>query len=698
VLGLGLAACGGGSSADIASPPPPNAGGGGGTGGGGSGGGGAPVAQSVVLSGVAATGAPMAQAKIKVFDRTGSLVCEQVADDRGAYACDLGTAPKAPFVLVASDDVNELVSAFGEAKSSTVNITPITNMIASTLSPDGDPKTLVSSLAAGNAPAFDAEKLQASVDKILEVLKPLMQALGSTTNPLTGKFDADGAGHDKILDTLRISIRPDGTRANIEITVLVRPQGEDANDEPVKIAFESDRAAPPQLPPPPAAIQELANPGVNIQTMVSEVLAKMNACYALPLAQRVTDGSNPGSLVLDPACKSLFVAGKPEDVLHNGRSVGPKTGVFWSMFSADPGSVKFDRGSLAFMRSNGDWVVSYRIVNSQGGMLWEQFPMRVENGALKLAGNGYQYNAFVRPIISSRDFVTQPEANYVSVGYNLWIENKTDAQGNPVFAKVEVTSPAGNMITLKPTSGLSFLVIEKEGGVLSPTNSIRLQSKFTSATPISGQPYQYETSLVFANAAQGGFTDDAIRQIPDQGVWRMKFYPVDPNAPQVTQNYRTTARVMTVSEAMKVPMLDLTAMARKSIQDSIYNGAINVLGDPSPTSPNHIDLSGDNGEDAWMLPAGALQPNTITVYGRAPTVGQVQGARFNDSVNVYSNAKKALIKCSPQTNQDLHCAPNPYRDQYAKGVTLNTLEFYLTDERQSAQSKQFLTYKLLPPV
>ena len=61
--------------------------------------------------------------------------------------------------------------------------------------------------------------LDAKVAEVVTILKPLLQAVGDTANPLTGDFKADGTGHDKVLDAVQVDIHTTATAANIEITV-----------------------------------------------------------------------------------------------------------------------------------------------------------------------------------------------------------------------------------------------------------------------------------------------------------------------------------------------------------------------------------------------------------------------------------------------------------------------------------------------
>ena len=121
--------------------------------------GGSPVAPpaTVTAQGVAASGAAFTGAVITVLDSRGVTVGQsQPVGTDGAYSIELDAAAVAPFVLVANrTDANgatqTLVSVIASASSTTANITPITTLIASRLSPSGDPAKLAGELAAGAA-------------------------------------------------------------------------------------------------------------------------------------------------------------------------------------------------------------------------------------------------------------------------------------------------------------------------------------------------------------------------------------------------------------------------------------------------------------------------------------------------------------------------------------------------------------------
>ena len=90
-------------------------------------------------------------------------------------------------VIVARRDEMSLVSMFAQATSGTVNVTPLTNLIASQLSSNGDPLQLLSDVTASPA-TVSADRLDAMVTALMQLIKPVVDALGASGNPLTGSF------------------------------------------------------------------------------------------------------------------------------------------------------------------------------------------------------------------------------------------------------------------------------------------------------------------------------------------------------------------------------------------------------------------------------------------------------------------------------------------------------------------------------
>ena len=215
----------------------------------------------VILAGVAATGAPLTQASVKVNDTLGAEVCDTVTDAEGKYSCTLPDGARAPFAVAVRSDEMVLFSTTSSEVSATVNVTPLTSLIVARLTPNGDPAQFAQGIK--NDPRIaDAGKIEAQVKEVKALIAPLLDAVGDSIDPIAGSFKADGKGHDRVLDALQVTIRPEGTASNIEITVKTLPAS-DAS-APLRIAFKStdDRPSPMsgvinvnQLPDDAVAVQ-----------------------------------------------------------------------------------------------------------------------------------------------------------------------------------------------------------------------------------------------------------------------------------------------------------------------------------------------------------------------------------------------------------------------------------------------------------
>lgn len=647
-----------------------------------------PVMQAMtklVLSGTVATGAPLAGATLVVHDASGAQLCSQTVGEDGAYSCEIEAGARAPFVVVATRDDTRLVSVRPEATSGTVNVTPLTHLIAATLSPSGDPAKLVDEVKAAPA-AVDREKVRAAVERVMTALQPLLETLGTREDPIAGRFRADGTGHDQLLDLLQVSVRPEvsdaGPAANIEVTVRSRPASSEA--PPVSIAFRSNERTVPALAAGAVTSAAIPAAGENVAMLLAEFLRRMNACYALPQATRVTQGTAPGSTVQAAECRGLFADDNPTAYLHSGGRVGP-SGAFKGLFGSTTG-VTFDRPNFEFMRANGDYVISYRWTAPNGGTDNDQLVVRKQGDRFKAIGNQYVYDSRVRAFAQWRDLVNTPSFSSISTGYNIWIANRTDAQGQPIFSKVEVTTPRGNVLTYLPSAGLGWLVRAKSDGTPSGTPVLRLAGRWIDPANTSSLA-QKEGGLMLIDPQM---PDEQLRQLPDQSVWKLEFFHRD-GSPNVIQTHRTTSRALTLGEIAATVFAEVTPAAREGLKEiSAATGRATFTDVPSAGSPSWVDLSMDGpSPDFWRVPSGAVAPTSVSLFGGAPN----SGPRFNDSVNVSSVARTAQIRCSAQTAGDTHCDAT-YRDQYAVGSWVNAIELWTRNTRQVELSTMIGLYKL----
>ncbi|MDB5761549.1 MAG: hypothetical protein JWQ21_544 [Herminiimonas sp.] len=624
-LGTMLAACGGGgtSTPTVASTAAPT-----------------------ILSGTAATGAPFSGAAVSIIDKTGAVVGSGTTGADGSYTITLSAGATAPFVLQAVRDEVTLVSVAPDTASSTVNITPITNLIASRLSVSGDPLKLAAELKA-NPTLLSTVQVNAKVDEIVAMLKPLLDAVGATANPLTGKFTADGTGSDRVLDSVSIKITPDSaTTANIEVAI----KGSGA-DNLIQFTNQTPVASVPKL----ATVDASTLVPNGTAVLIDDLLKRMTACFALPLAERVTANGSVAADVTAPACKTLFKNDNPGSFLHNGRVVA-KTKAFSGLFGADGTGVTFARGSYDFTRPNGDLTISYETADSAGNNQSQGLAAsRVTNTTtgkdeLKIFGNQYVYDGGVSAYHQLREFINQPASNYYSTGYSFSIANNTNMSG---VAKVEVVSPKGETITMVKSGSRSNFTI-RNGGTASGSTVLRIRSDYAAASTAAAVSTR-DTGQTFATA---NATDAEIASYPAQSLWTFRYF-VTGNAtttPDVTQTYKTRSRALSIAELKQKVLANLTSTAIAETLASSTNGYVTVGGDAAA----NVD---------WEVPAGAMAPTEIKVFGRT-AAPPAAGTGFDDSATVRSTVRSAAVPCSNQTGSDAHCTTTA-PVAFAAGAVLN---------------------------
>lgn len=664
-----LAACGGGGGDDPAPEPEPPA----------------PVATT--LSGTAATGAPFAGAALQVTDASGASVCDTTTAADGSFSCTLAPTAARPLVLRAVKDDQTLYSATAAAGDTRANVTPLTTIIAARLAPNGDPSKL-----AASPQSVTAAALQAQSGALLAALQPLLTALGLTIDPIAGALTADGTGQDKLLDTISVTVQPSGTAANIEVTVKTVPTSAGAQPEPLKFS-SSDATLPTVSTTTVAALAPVPAP-----SRVADLFKRMTDCYALPLTQRVdsatsdtTSAIGTASNVKAAVCRGLFQNSDPATFLSNKVGVGRNAnngGAFASLFRSGATGLQWTAGEVEFFRANGDMVISYKWVDTAGNQDFDLLAAHADaDGTLRLVGNSNTYPVTIRPFSEDRDLLNTPAFSYYNTGYNIQIDNRT-LNGNPIFSKAIVTSPFGQTLTMLPTAGLSYLVIAPDGVNGSGTPILRLAAAYRD-TAQAGNPQEKETSLVYASPQ---YTEEQIKVLDNNGVWKIEFFHADTSVDNVVQYYRTVRRAETIGEIRTGRVFaELTAAARADLIE-VSQARGYVFFDEADVA----DISAPNGSDFWAVPAKALTPTSVNIFGRAPfgsTAEGQQGLRFNDGVTVPSTARKTVILCTAQTSADKHCDAGG-QGRYAVGDTVNMVELWARSPKQIEVSKKAGLFKL----
>ncbi len=675
----------------------------------------APVAPVVrTLSGTAASGAPFTDAVVTVLDRSGALVgtSDPVGAD-GRYTVTLATGAQPPFVLIASrtgapGETQSLVSVL-ESTGPVANVTPVTHLIASRLSSNGDPLTLAQDLAAGRA-QLSAAQVGAAVAEIRQILAPVLAATGTAgVDPIASDFAADGTGYDRLLDSIRVEIIPtDAASSNIEIGIR-HAGADDAAPAPV-IQFSSAQSSVASiLAANDITAASIGGAAIASETLVSsgtsaliaELLRGLNACYALPTNVRVdlsTTAATAANIVA-PECRNLFAGNDPASFKNGGARVGGgQNKPFRGMFFDGGTGTEFSQGNYEYTRpSDGRIAVSYRNRNADDGdETFGTVMVQLEDGKLKLIGNGYDYPAEVVPSQQLRRQITlgQEPFSYYSTGYNLNVANVTQG-GASIFDRVEVTTPRGNVLTLRPRPGRSQLVLQYNylpnptGSTdavngLSNTGELRLRSEYVdTATPANPPPRAKETArLYFANPAS--FPDDAsIESMHAQSVWTFRYYLASaPATLAATQAVRTRTRPLSIRELryQGLMALDESTLAR-------LRAASNPIGTP-PEGQALLPSSAPLEPFTWTVPDRALPPTSATLYGLLAGTS----TPFDDGVRFGSTERAAQILCPAG---DAQCHPT-VNGAYAENTYMNGISFGSTDATGRSFSMYYSMVRLNP--
>lgn len=229
------------------------------------------------INGTVAMGAPMQSGQVEVYDSAGKLAGTVTTDAQGQYS--LGSINQLVFpppytvkaVGVVGDSTVTLMSV--ATQPGTTNVNQISNAIASTLTSDGDPTSLIK-----GGPVSTA-KLAAAEQAFQQALKPVLDAQSVSGSLISGSFTSamDGA-----LDAISALVKPDGqivlaTSAGQQLSDIV---GEKTSATPG--TFTATQLARGSLPSSTDAIKlQAATSDMRLTAKDLEPLrAQLEACFA----------------------------------------------------------------------------------------------------------------------------------------------------------------------------------------------------------------------------------------------------------------------------------------------------------------------------------------------------------------------------------------------------------------------------------
>jgi|APGre2960657373_1045057.scaffolds.fasta_scaffold14826_2 hypothetical protein len=666
----------------------------------GGGGGGGNASGDLTVTGVAATGAPMANATLQIYGNDGVAILASpatIAVD-GTYSATIPASASGPFVFEVDNGNEKIYSVLPDKTGSVVNVTPLSNLIAARLSASGNPSTLASELAASTA-TISPTTTTAATSTVMTALQPLITALSlsSSINPLTASFSADGTGFDRMLDSLDVKIEPKGSSSQIEITMK---QTVDEDQELPMIAF-AHNATPPVLPTVDATKLVTSGLTPKIQTLLNQ----LTACYAVSLSSRVSSGGTTAANIQSQACRDVFLGGSPAAYKANGMVIS-KTQHFGGIFTAEnTAGVVFSDPKFFYQvganvpngPSQGDVVFGYRWKDEYGNFQIEKNVARVDtDGKLKLIGNQYVYAGGVGPYSQRRNYLKQTSSTFHSTGYSFDLScsqlNQLKSAGEKIV-KVNLTSPGGRKITLVPnltgtTCNYSYFVIASPknssgtatldgmGDPSTPTGTgfVRLQSKYaTGTTTVGNHPRTFDKNLAFFGGPDGtDLTDAQIEAMPQFGKWKFEYYKATAaNSPVIaTQYYKTTARALTIDgfkQSVKLP--ELTA----SLSSKLTNESVCA----TATYCYYKQVSGpfvatwSSSKESGLVPATVM----ARIYGlkditATPTVG------FEDRITFRSTRTTASILCGEgETSVQSYCTgSSPSAASFSTNATIDGLD------------------------
>lgn len=691
---LALAGCGGGGSSGVASNTGTTPG--------------TTTTTPSTLSGVVASGGPVAGALVQAIDNSGNVVVSSTSHADGSYTLTLPAGAAPPLLIKASNASITLSSvwppAAGQTISGVVNVTPLTNLLTSLLSQNGNPAATGS--GAVNLGQLSVAAIQAQSQAILAMLAPVTAQIGgvaaslstSTATPyplINTPFQANGSGIDLLLDSVHISVVPAaGGPANIQVSVQ---QVLNPGAVPPSVQFTSSQT-PPVLAAPTGTL-----PPAGLAASMQAFVGNFNACMAQPLTTRVIAGS-----LSSASCLALFQNSDPTTYLSNGQAIAKA----WPMLfdSTQTGGTLSDP-RLQFGRMTtppgsttpvATWIytMTWAAPPGAGGVSFPRDNFELPASAsgsgsavipLVLLGDQYSYKAKVRAFGQLREFVNDSPDQYWSSGYTVNVANQTSG-GLPIFDHVVVTTPPINgtsqTITLVPSAGSSYLVEAGHGC----TDFLRYAHGMFSPAPSGvnvgnpADPASYE-SLLFV----GNLSDAQIAQLADQGPWQFDFYLASaPTTLASTQYYRTLTRMMGLAElqAQGVPSLvSPTPAALATASTSTVNAQFSAYLASTPTSLALAAPASGPATYSWALPAtGGEQSSALSVYG----YDNASAAGFNDSTALASADLSGKVSCTPQTVADLHCVSG----NYSTSDGIIGIEIDTVDSMERNYSHFYAIYKL----
>jgi hypothetical protein len=524
------------------------------------------------LTGTVAVGSPLSGAAVTIVDATGATAATATADAQGNYAAAFDPAHfSAPYVITATGDVGDasttLVSVEPSPGTANVNVTPVTNAIAATLSSSGNPLDLSTHITAERANITVAAVANAE-QAFRQMLAANMSAVGldaTTYNLVSGAFDAKA---DALLDNVQVDVMPDGE-------VRMVSSGGIAGDD-----FGNSATMPPPalalvLPKGtlPSAADASSLPVATVTVAASAfdgIAAAWTSCYALAASTRPT---------ADLCHQSVTANYKNDGNDFNGDfgAALADTGNDGMQFEA-PEIVRqlaADKVQLRLSAERTDGrIVSFVTVAVNGSTGW------------LLTGNQRDYYTYVNGFAAQRVSVNTPASTRFETGLNLFV--RSDAGVSSAVVTGPGLPDAGT--TLVKKSGCDYLtIVDPSLGTAPACASLyRLRALHADGTSFAPPP---AIAYLF-----GSRTDAQIAGIQPLAMYK---FVLTTNSGTITYWNRLRDRPLTIAEMSDIRNVQFDAASRQLVTSgTLYAGG------PPPTL-------------SWTVPYGAAAPYVAMFLHRA---------------------------------------------------------------------------------
>lgn len=526
-----LAACGGGGGGGQPTPEPTPA----------------PTSSAVII-GTAAYGAAVANATIRITDRTGASACTNdpiTTDASGAYRCSLSAASQAPFAVLVTDPdnlVNPMISILSTkpatGSETTANVTPLTTAIAAQLDTNKDPFALIKDPAAlANVSVSTLNTIKANV---IQQLASVLTDAGvdpATFDPISTPFTGGNrTGVDKMLDQVRVTF----DNGAPQLSNVLNPGAPSVPMAGITTA-------------PAVAVSAVTT----TFTLAELDFAKteLERCFAVPAATRAPNPDTTNRLLNGVATECQdFVASAGDapnvniDFLHNGYA--PEAYFYGLLTSSDMDGAKVSLPELLryTTRSDGrdEALINIKFRDKNGYidnriLTAKKFPgSRTSGTQWWLIGNQRSYDAFIRSSVRQREQMISQSVLDSTTTFNNAARSRFET-GLEIFIQRPNNGGTVNFNNNPNGNGIRYVRVKGPGlptaGLVYADVAANLPQSWMGILNATGTiPNDTTSTQQFAGMNGVGVTSNIFNIQRTQGITGTQAFTIRPNPNQSAAN------------------------------------------------------------------------------------------------------------------------------------------------------------------